>query len=165
MAEVKFSSKASALQLLIFLDSLPGKDFPNMSAHRKILGGINEIRKGLGEYYTTLQDLEQKLLQKLQPYRVEASALLAKHSGDEKKPEYIAELATINAKVNIDKELVKCNDKIREFKEKNDKGECIIAISSEYLNAVREEWEKKAHLYEAWQPGLLYELDNLIVTL
>lgn len=165
MAEVKFDSKAVATQLLKFLDSLPAKDFPNMSTYRKILGGINEIKKGLGDYYTTLVDLEQDLVKALQPFHVEAQNLLAEAGGDEKNPKYMVAMNKLNLQVSEDKEVEKKNDKIRIFKEKNDKPGVSIAVSSEYINSIKEEWEKKAHTYTQWQPGMLSSLDDLIKTL
>ena len=59
MAKLKLT-KFEWLQLSVFLENRPPKDFPKTSEWRKVSRAAEEIQKNLGEYYTKFSELQLK---------------------------------------------------------------------------------------------------------
>lgn len=152
------------LQLAVFLDRIPMKDFTDIKSFRKVAGGVELLQKGLGEYYNKFAALELETLKYLQPFQQEANEVRNSYldifSKDDKeltpeekakKLEFQMKIEKINAKASKDKNLKKANDDFNAFQVSENEKEVEIEITNpEYAKAMKDEFEARAIKYEGW---------------
>ena len=164
--------KVDLLQLLLFLDRRPQKDFPDVKSLRKITGAAEEIRSLLGDFYDEIFRLEMLAVKLVSPYQQEARELMTKEYADlfltnsqgnlelrpdpsltpedlGRKDEYQKKLDAINEKLQKDKEIKKSSDELAAYrKEHNDTEVDLEFKNREYLSSVKEVFEKHGLEYE-----------------
>ena len=164
--------KVDLLQLLLFLDRRPQKDFPDVKSLRKITGAAEEIRSLLGDFYDEIFRLEILAVKLVAPYQQEARELMTKEYADlfltnnqgnlelrpdpsltpvdlGRKDEYQKKLDTINEKLQKDKEIKKSSEELAAYRKEHNDTEINLEFKNrEYLVSVKEVFEKHGLEYE-----------------
>ncbi len=143
-------SQINLIQLIVFLERQPLKNFANMQAFNKVNGAIKDLKKQLGDYYKDYEKLEMAQVQVSQPFMQQANILRDTYKHDEEKLK--TALAEVQEAANKDKKVVAAFKALNEFKLAEDDKPTEIQIQNpDHKIAVKDIFEANGLQFESWQ--------------